>query len=111
MSLYDELLNDLEKVRPVPRGEVPVDHLYVVRVRSRDKRCANTSRGRGDDLAVHYPIPLWSTGSSWGIWQEAEAASRGRRRAARSCLCRSGLIWRRRAVKQVVDAIRSALET
>jgi dTDP-3-amino-3,4,6-trideoxy-alpha-D-glucose transaminase len=56
-GLYDELLKDLAKVRPVPRGEGSVDHLYVVRVRQREKLREHLTR-RGVMTAVHYPIPL-----------------------------------------------------
>jgi dTDP-3-amino-3,4,6-trideoxy-alpha-D-glucose transaminase len=56
-ALYDERLKELKKVRPVPRGEGSVDHLYVVRVRERDKLREHLTR-QGVMTAVHYPIPL-----------------------------------------------------
>jgi dTDP-4-amino-4,6-dideoxygalactose transaminase len=55
--LYDELLRDSAIVRPIPRGEGSVDHLYVVRSRSREKLRKHLS-GCGVMTAVHYPIPL-----------------------------------------------------
>lgn len=56
-SLYDELLGEIGAVRPVPRGEGSVNHLYVVRIRGREKFRAELAR-RGVMTAVHYPVPL-----------------------------------------------------
>jgi len=56
-SLYDELLRDKEEVRTVPRGEGSVDHLYVVRVKGREKVRARLG-DRGIMTAIHYPVPL-----------------------------------------------------
>jgi dTDP-4-amino-4,6-dideoxygalactose transaminase len=55
--LYDELLQDSPTVRPIPRGESSVDHLYVVRAHRREKLQARLAR-HGIMTAVHYPVPL-----------------------------------------------------
>jgi dTDP-4-amino-4,6-dideoxygalactose transaminase len=56
-QLYDELLGENAAVRPVPRGEGSVDHLYVVRVRKRDRWRKRLAQ-QGIMTAIHYPIPL-----------------------------------------------------
>jgi len=56
-ALYDELLAGSRTVRPVPRGEGSVDHLYVVRTRHREKLRERLA-SRGILTAIHYPIPL-----------------------------------------------------
>jgi dTDP-3-amino-3,4,6-trideoxy-alpha-D-glucose transaminase len=56
-DLYDERLSGSLTVRPLPRGEGAVDHLYVVRVRNRAKLREELVR-RGIMTAVHYPVPL-----------------------------------------------------
>ncbi|MBM7789567.1 DegT/DnrJ/EryC1/StrS family aminotransferase [Tenggerimyces flavus] len=55
---YDELLEIDGVGRPyVLPGNVPVWHLYVVRVRHRDDVLARL-RNRGVQAGVHYPIPI-----------------------------------------------------
>jgi len=56
-QLYDDLLAGNDKLRPIPRGEGSVDHLYVVRARKRDALRQKLAQ-RGVMTAVHYPIPL-----------------------------------------------------
>jgi dTDP-4-amino-4,6-dideoxygalactose transaminase len=56
-DLYDEGLREGRRVRPVPRGAGSVDHLYVVRVRDREKLREDLAR-RGVMTAVHYPVAL-----------------------------------------------------
>ena len=56
-DLYDGLFRGNGAVRPVVRGEGAVDHLYVVRVRQREKLRARLAE-RGIMTAVHYPVPL-----------------------------------------------------
>jgi dTDP-3-amino-3,4,6-trideoxy-alpha-D-glucose transaminase len=56
-QLYDELLAANPAVRPVPRGDDSVDHLYVVRSRKREKLRERLSQ-LAIMTAVHYPIPL-----------------------------------------------------
>ncbi len=56
-ALYDSLLGDNRAVRPIARGEGSVDHLYVVRVRGREKVRVELA-ALGVMSAVHYPIPL-----------------------------------------------------
>ena len=56
-DLYDEELRETSRVRPVPRGDGSVDHLYVVRARNREKLREDLAR-QGIMTAVHYPVPL-----------------------------------------------------
>jgi dTDP-4-amino-4,6-dideoxygalactose transaminase len=56
-ALYGDLFGESQTVRPVPRGEGSVDHLYVVRVRRR-ARLREKLAGQGVMTSVHYPVPL-----------------------------------------------------
>jgi dTDP-4-amino-4,6-dideoxygalactose transaminase len=80
---YDELLSDLESVRrpqPLP-GNEHVWHLYVVRVRDRDRVLRKLNEA-GIGAGVHYPVPLHlqgalrALGHSPGDFPVAERASR-----------------------------------
>ena len=57
-ALYDELLQDIELVRPVarPPGE-HVYHLYVIQVEHRDQLRSYLST-HGIETGIHYPIPI-----------------------------------------------------
>ncbi|GAA1613257.1 DegT/DnrJ/EryC1/StrS family aminotransferase [Actinoplanes couchii] len=61
---YDELLKDFDRVvRPVVLdGNVPVWHIYCVRVPNRDDVLAKLNAA-GVGAAVHYPIPVHRTGA------------------------------------------------
>jgi dTDP-3-amino-3,4,6-trideoxy-alpha-D-glucose transaminase len=54
---YDRLLAASATVRPIPRGDYSVDHLYVVRARQRDPLRKRLTQ-RGVMTAIHYPVPL-----------------------------------------------------
>ncbi|MEV6718560.1 DegT/DnrJ/EryC1/StrS family aminotransferase [Lentzea sp. NPDC051208] len=61
---YTELLADVERVR-VPMvldGNLPVWHLYVVRVPERD-RVLSALHAAGIGAGIHYPTPLHKTGA------------------------------------------------
>lgn len=58
---YDELLADLDVVRPVTAdGNEHVWHLYVVRVANRDEVLAKLNQA-GIGAAIHYPTPIHLT--------------------------------------------------
>lgn len=63
-ALYDELLADVERVGTpvVADGNVPVWHLYVVRVPDRP-RVLDTLHAAGIGAAIHYPVPVHLTGA------------------------------------------------
>ena len=54
---YDKALADCERVRPVGRREGSVCHLYVVRVKRREK-FRKFLADAGIATGVHYPVPL-----------------------------------------------------
>lgn len=54
---YDALLADHPAIRPVPRRAGSVCHLYVVRVRHRE-RLRRHLASHGISTGVHYPVPL-----------------------------------------------------
>jgi dTDP-4-amino-4,6-dideoxygalactose transaminase len=56
-GLYDALLKEDRGVRPVPRGEFSVDHLYVVRAGRREQLRRRLAL-QGVMTAIHYAIPL-----------------------------------------------------
>ncbi len=56
-DLYDRLLADCPGVRPVARREGSVCHLYVVRVRRRE-RLRKHLAANGIATGIHYPVPL-----------------------------------------------------
>jgi dTDP-4-amino-4,6-dideoxygalactose transaminase len=56
-DIYDEHLQGRDAVRPVPRGEGSVDHLYVVRARRREQLRARLA-SQGIMTTVHYSVPL-----------------------------------------------------
>ena len=56
-ALYDELLGGCPAVRPVARRPGSVCHLYVIRVRGRD-RLRSFLASRGIVTGIHYPVPL-----------------------------------------------------
>ncbi len=56
-ALYDEMLKDCPGVRPVKTSPDSVRHLYVVRVKRRDKLRAHLAQ-YGIGTGVHYPVPL-----------------------------------------------------
>jgi dTDP-4-amino-4,6-dideoxygalactose transaminase len=60
---YDALLAPLDVVRPVVAdGNVPVWHLYVVRVpAARRERLIAGLHAAGVDAAIHYPVPVHRT--------------------------------------------------
>jgi dTDP-3-amino-3,4,6-trideoxy-alpha-D-glucose transaminase len=56
-ALYDEALAGCSNVTLIPRPPGSVNHLYVIRVRKRDRlRGHLTAAGIG--TAIHYPVPL-----------------------------------------------------
>ena len=60
---YDELLADLEVVRPVTlEGNEHVWHIYCVRVPRRDEVVAHLNAA-GVGAAIHYPVPVHRTGA------------------------------------------------
>ncbi|HEX6346019.1 DegT/DnrJ/EryC1/StrS family aminotransferase [Umezawaea sp.] len=61
---YDELLADVEQVRTpvVLEGNLPVWHLYVVRVADRDRVLAEL-HAAGIGAGIHYPTPVHRTGA------------------------------------------------
>jgi dTDP-4-amino-4,6-dideoxygalactose transaminase len=65
---YDALLADLPAVRrpTVLDGNLPVWHLYVVRVPDRD-RVLNALHAAGVGAGVHYPTPVHLTGAFAGL--------------------------------------------
>ena len=56
-SLYDKELANCEGVTPVRRSTESVNHLYVVRVRDRERLRAHL-QDKGITTAIHYPLPL-----------------------------------------------------
>jgi dTDP-3-amino-3,4,6-trideoxy-alpha-D-glucose transaminase len=56
-ALYDEALRDCPGVTLVKRGTDSVHHLYVIRVRRRERLRAWLGE-RGIGTGVHYPVPL-----------------------------------------------------
>jgi dTDP-3-amino-3,4,6-trideoxy-alpha-D-glucose transaminase len=80
-SLYDEALRDCPGVRLVRRDPSSVHHLYVVRVRGRE-RLRQWLAARGIGSGVHYPVPLHlqpafrSLGYKPGGFPNAERAAR-----------------------------------
>ena len=78
---YDELLADLDVVRPVTLpGNAHVWHLYVVQVPDRDRVVARLNEA-GIGAGIHYPTPLHLTpafahlGYRAGAFPHAEAAA------------------------------------
>ncbi len=63
-SRYSEMLADVERVRVpvVLDGNLPVWHLYVVRVPDRD-RVLSALHAAGVGAGIHYPTPLHKTGA------------------------------------------------
>jgi dTDP-4-amino-4,6-dideoxygalactose transaminase len=63
-TCYDELLADAPGVRipVVAEGNVPVWHLYVVRVADRD-RVLGALHDAGIGAGIHYPVPVHLTGA------------------------------------------------
>ncbi len=61
---YDERLHDVERVGTpvVADGNVPVWHLYVVRVPDR-ARVLDTLHSAGIGAGIHYPVPVHLTGA------------------------------------------------
>jgi dTDP-4-amino-4,6-dideoxygalactose transaminase len=61
---YDDLLADLDQVRTpvVLDGNLPVWHLYVVRVSDRDRVLADL-HAAGIGAGIHYPTPVHRTGA------------------------------------------------
>ena len=80
-ALYDEALAGCDGVRSVRRGPDSVHHLYVIRVKRREKLRAFLD-GRGIGSGVHYPVPLHlhptfaGCGRKRGDLPNAEKASR-----------------------------------
>jgi dTDP-3-amino-3,4,6-trideoxy-alpha-D-glucose transaminase len=78
-ALYDEALAGCDAVRLVRRGPESVNHLYVVRVRNRD-RLRSVLAGHGILTGVHYPQPLHlhpafrDSGAKRGAFPRAEKA-------------------------------------
>ncbi len=80
---YDQLLEGANSIRRIPAapGNMHVWHLYVVRVRDRDRVLAQLHES-GIAASIHYPLPLHLTDAfSWlghgpGDFPVAEAASR-----------------------------------
>ena len=56
-ALYDDAFAGCDAVRPVRRGPHSVNHLYVIRVRHRQKLIRFLA-GAGIGCGVHYPVPL-----------------------------------------------------
>lgn len=56
-ALYDEALAGCPQARPVLRGADSANHLYVIRVPSRERLRAHLAE-HGIGSAVHYPMPL-----------------------------------------------------
>jgi dTDP-4-amino-4,6-dideoxygalactose transaminase len=56
-AAYDEMLADIDGVRPVQTSAESVRHLYVVRAKKRDALRAFLAK-RGVGTGVHYPAPL-----------------------------------------------------
>lgn len=79
--LYDARLADCRGVRPVRRAAGSVCHLYVVRVRQRE-RIRKRLAAKGIATGVHYPVPLHlqpafgEFGPPRGALPEAERACR-----------------------------------
>lgn len=67
-SRYTEMLADLDGVRTpvVLDGNLPVWHLYVVRVPDRD-RVLKSLHEAGIGAGIHYPTPLHKTGAFAGL--------------------------------------------
>ncbi|WP_193509386.1 DegT/DnrJ/EryC1/StrS family aminotransferase [Cryobacterium sp. BB736] len=61
---YDELLSDLPGVRTptVLEGNLPVWHIYAIRVQDRDRILAGL-RDAGIGASLHYPTPVHLTGA------------------------------------------------
>jgi dTDP-4-amino-4,6-dideoxygalactose transaminase len=80
-ALYDEALANCAAVRPLKRRAGSVCHLYVVRVKKRERLRAHLS-ARGIATGVHYPVPLHlmpafrDCGSKRGDFPVAEKACR-----------------------------------
>jgi dTDP-4-amino-4,6-dideoxygalactose transaminase len=75
---YDELLADLEVVRPVTLdGNEHVWHIYCIRVANRDEVLSRLNAA-GIGAAIHYPVPVHRTGAFAGLggsFPNAEAAA------------------------------------
>jgi dTDP-3-amino-3,4,6-trideoxy-alpha-D-glucose transaminase len=56
-NVYDEALAECDDVIPVRRTPDSVNHLYVIRVKRREKLRAYLAQ-RGIQTGVHYPVPL-----------------------------------------------------
>jgi dTDP-4-amino-4,6-dideoxygalactose transaminase len=64
---YDELLADLDVVRPVTlAGNEHVWHIYCIRVANRDEVLARLNAA-GVGAAIHYPVPVHLTGAFAGL--------------------------------------------
>jgi dTDP-4-amino-4,6-dideoxygalactose transaminase len=64
---YDELLADLDVVRPVTLdGNEHVWHIYCIRVANRDEVLARLNAA-GVGAAIHYPVPVHLTGAFAGL--------------------------------------------
>jgi dTDP-3-amino-3,4,6-trideoxy-alpha-D-glucose transaminase len=80
-ALYDEALAGCDAVQPLSRGPESVNHLYVVRARSRDRLRSFLSE-HGITTGVHYPEPLHlhpafrDCGAKRGAFPHAEKACR-----------------------------------
>ena len=81
-ALYDQLLADVDGVRPARTlpGNEHVFHLYVIRVADRDDVLARL-HGAGIGAGIHYPVPIHlqgafaSLGHGPGTFPAAEAAA------------------------------------
>jgi len=69
---YDEMLSTVDVVTPVTlEGNVPVWHLYVVRVPGGDAGRRDAVLGKlhasGIGAGIHYPVPIHLTGAFAGL--------------------------------------------
>jgi dTDP-4-amino-4,6-dideoxygalactose transaminase len=107
---YDELLADLDVVRPVTaEGNLHVWHLYVVRVPERDRVLAALNAS-GVGAAIHYPTPIHLTPAFVRVGLPSAGAFPHAEKAATEIL--SLPLYPQITAEQqdrVVDALRSAL--
>jgi dTDP-4-amino-4,6-dideoxygalactose transaminase len=69
---YDEMLSTVDVVTPVTlEGNIPVWHLYVVRIPGRDAARRDAVLGKlhasGIGAGIHYPVPIHLTGAFAGL--------------------------------------------